>query len=50
MVLKNPHYPPVIVLNHDFHKMDKIYRINPANPENLNKITVQTKVKKYRDE
>jgi hypothetical protein len=25
--------------------MDKIFRINPENPENLNKITVRTKVK-----
>jgi hypothetical protein len=31
------------ILNHDFHKMDKIHRINPANPENLTEITVQTK-------
>ena len=34
----------VLVLNHDFHKINKIIKIlNPANLKNLNKIVVQTK-------
>jgi len=35
--------PDASCLNHDFHKINKMPKINPANPKNLMKITVQTK-------
>jgi hypothetical protein len=36
-------YPRTIILNRDFYEIKKMYKINPANPENLDKIVVQTK-------